>query len=145
MKVSQLIEALQHMPPDVEVVTHANNHTTSDRATMRVALFGSRCVVGNWGTPGGLGRPPPTDIYAVRNYGPTDSRLVIEKYVTKPGVCRYDGTPTIDEYLVTSEEIEEMARADELERLAKEAAERAEFERLRAKFEPGPKVPGVVR
>jgi hypothetical protein len=58
MKVSQLIEALQAMPPEAEVFAHANNHHFSPSGeTMRVGLvrFPHTLVpsvpmvcVGNW-------------------------------------------------------------------------------------------------
>jgi ribosomal protein L35AE/L33A len=55
MKVSQLIEALQSMPPDADIITHANNHTAGRDDTMRVGLVrevnnrGEPVVcVGNW-------------------------------------------------------------------------------------------------
>lgn len=53
MKVSQLIEALQAMPPDADIITHANNHHCGWDDTIRVGLVrcGSRepvVCIGNW-------------------------------------------------------------------------------------------------
>lgn len=56
MKVSQLIEILQKMPPDVDIVTHANNHTTNHDDGMMVGLARltnykeppAVVIVGNW-------------------------------------------------------------------------------------------------
>jgi hypothetical protein len=139
VKVSQLIEALGHMPPDAWVVTHANNHTTGDCDSMRVALFGQRCVVGNWDKRllheiAGRHKPLPADVHTVRNYGPYEDQLIIETYVTRPGIYPYDGTPTIDELLLTAEEIRDLTRKEEAAAQAVIDAERAEYERLKAKY-----------
>lgn len=57
MKVAQLIQALNLMPQDAEVLTHANSHTTGlgSNSTIAVthATYGSRqqasvVVIGNW-------------------------------------------------------------------------------------------------
>jgi hypothetical protein len=100
MKVAQLIEALQAMPQDLEVVTHANNHHTSHGDGMRVAVLRrsgqfdhvpSFVCIGNWTSyhlphDNGCGafQLPTGPIYAVRNYGESIGQLIQERPLRKP-------------------------------------------------------------
>ncbi len=104
MKVSDLIQALQRMPQDAEILTHANNHHTSQGETMRVGLAqnvfskagGLFVFVGNWNDYTlrqleGTYKFAPTSWAVVRD---KSGKLVEEEHVFEPehvvSVPRYE-------------------------------------------------------
>lgn len=85
MKVSQLIEALQAMPQDADIVTHANNHTASRGDTMKVALQTDGAVIfGNWHDNAARGEVISGDVYSVSNYGDRKGQLTVCWFVRIP-------------------------------------------------------------
>ncbi len=98
MKVHQLIEALQRMPQDAEVLTHADNHTTGlgTNNDIRVAVASYSgylgpaevVVVGNW-SGWNIGHwagavVPRAPVYEVLTWGDDKGELRERAIVHKP-------------------------------------------------------------
>lgn len=144
MKVSQLIEALRHMPADAEVEAHASGHSTW-HDDMRVGLLNGRVLVGNWCSYRlrelmGSDNPPESagTIYAVRRYGHGKGELVTERVVELDEKDPHCIVPERNKLaLKSAADLEEDAIRAERARQNKEASERRELERLKAKYEEG--------
>lgn len=89
MKVAQLIEALQKMPQDADVVTHANSHTTSASESVRVGLVSKAVVVGNWHEFAmmnwkGTSLRPSGESLVVYNWGDDRGKLIRQRHILEP-------------------------------------------------------------
>lgn len=149
MKVSQLIEALTHMPADAEVLTHVYQ-TAGTGETMRVGLVRTEdgsysfCIIGTWGADDisdwrygchGIARthspmaPMASPVYVTRGSG----ELATEAIRQVP--CPYSDVDETTEALMTPEEEDAENMRIATEKAAREESERRELERLKAKYE----------
>lgn len=85
MTVAQLIEALQRMPPDAPILTHANNHSTGlgsnndQRVALTLCSGRPAVIIGNWDEYNVNGWGPekvPREVWAVQTWGPRAGLLV---------------------------------------------------------------------